>query len=413
MLSSFGVVSRLFALSVFSKSTSINNIHMHTVTHIVYRKNTSFLLTLALFFTVLFTSQASAVEPKLLWTYEIGGAVRQAPLERNNIVIVASTDKKMVALDAKTGEFIWEYKPAGGMWHRAFTANDDSVFIALPGGAMASLDLKTGKEQWRAQLGINTLSRPLISGDSLFVPTTFVGSNLKNGWLKKAKMFVLDLKTGRIKWSFDTDNYVLQTPFVNRDGMIYLAGSYYDKEIHDKVEEGGPMRLYAISPKTHKAIWEFTSIDGFVKAIYATHEVVTFVGYQDFVSGVNGSNGDLLWRNDTGNWVPSLSGHGNVMYYGSANTNVFAVNVISGRNLWKYNVPKGVFNYMLGSGVREGKRLHFLTQRGNLIALNSDTGKEIWNMKTGLEAQTGLSVGSSKLLMGDAHGKVYAYSLPK
>ena len=67
---------------------------------------------------------------------------------------------------------------------------------------------------------------------------------------------------------------------------------------------------------------------------------------------MDAATGKMRWRLDTGNWVPTLSGAGNVIYYGSANTVVHAINADTGEVVWQFNIPEGTFNYVLGAPVR-------------------------------------------------------------
>ena len=72
------------------------------------------------------------------------------------------------------------------------------------------------------------------------VPTTFVGPRLKADPHGQAKLFALDVTDGHELWSFETDNYILQTPFYH-DGILYVGGSYFDPTL--EIDEGGPVHV--------------------------------------------------------------------------------------------------------------------------------------------------------------------------
>jgi outer membrane protein assembly factor BamB len=171
------------------------------------------------------------------------------------------------------------------------------------------------------------------------------------------------------------------------------------------------MRLYALSARDGSPRWTFESEDGFVKALYATDKVVSFIAYQDFASGVDAQTGELLWRKDTGNWVPSLSGTDNTVYFGSANTVVHALDMNTGEAIWTYNIGGDTFNYLLGAPVRVQNELYFLTQQGDIIALNASDGTEQWQMASGIAgARDGLTVSGGWIFIGDGEGQLYAYT---
>lgn len=189
--------------------------------------------------------------------------------------------------------------------------------------------------------------------------------------------------------------------------LLYTGGSYYDPSID--VDEGGPMKIYALDAQDGSVYWAYQAEDGFVKAIYAAQEKVVYVAYQDFINGLDSQSVELRWRKDTGNWVPSLVGSGDTVIFGSANTVVYAKDMNNGETLWDYNIPEGSFNYMLGAPVQVMDVLYFLSQRGDIHALNTLDGTSLWSHSTGIIARVGLSVSGSWLLIGDQDGLVYAY----
>ena len=144
------------------------------------------------------------------------------------------------------------------------------------------------------------------------------------------------------------------------------------------------MRVYALNASDGSVKWTYESEDGFTKQIYATENVVSYIAYQDFLVGVDADSGELLWRKDTGNWVPTLAGYQDVVYYGSANTVVHAIQADSGESLWTYNIPEGTFNYLIGAPVLLGNELVFLTQVGEIFSLDSTTGEFLWQISTGV-----------------------------
>jgi outer membrane protein assembly factor BamB len=346
----------------------------------------------------------------LTWTYDTSGPINQTPAgagEEVIVVPVVPVGSPMIALDIASGDPRWIFDPSGTVWERGFAADDDRVFVGLEGGEFAALDVSDGDLLWQVDLGINVQMTPLIVGEVVYVPTTFVGPKFQNNPQGKAKIYALQASTGRVIWSFESDNYILQTPYLSGD-ILYVGGSYLDPT--QDVEEGGPMRLYALSAKDGKPIWSYESQDGFIKTIYATESVVSYIAYQDFISGLDTRDGSLLWRRDTGNWVPALTGMENAVYFGSANTVVHAINIDDGETLWKFDIPEGTFNYVLAEPVRIKDEIYFLTQQGDIMALNAQNGALLWIFPTGITSRVGLTVHNGWLFIGDLEGRVYAYA---
>ncbi|MFQ5421797.1 MAG: PQQ-binding-like beta-propeller repeat protein [Anaerolineae bacterium] len=344
----------------------------------------------------------------LAWQVKAGGAINQSPLVVEDIVIVIAHNENVIrALSLTTGEALWQVDSPERVWDRAFASNGRVLFVGVDGGKLLALNIANGALAWQAELGINIQIPPLVVDDSLFIATTFVGPGLEATPQGKAAVFSLNPNDGHVLWEFESENYILQTP-TYYDGTLYVAGSYRSEE---DVEEGGPMRIYALDASSGDLQWAYESFDGFPKQLYATDTAVAYIAYQDFVSGVDAKTGQPLWRRDTGNWVPTLFGHDEIIYFGSANTMVHALNTNDGKTVWQFNIPEGTFNYVIGAPRQVNQTLYFLTQQGDIFALDALNGRFNWEYSTNIEARTGLTATDNWLIIGDAEGIVYGYQI--
>ncbi|MCP4423732.1 MAG: PQQ-binding-like beta-propeller repeat protein [Chloroflexi bacterium] len=344
----------------------------------------------------------------LIWTYDSGNAINHPPLPVGDVVIAVPQGGPVTALDAADGELRWQYAPPERIWDRAYVSDGRSLFIGLENGKLVALDLQTGDLHWEKELGINAQTPLYVADGVLYVPTTFVGPGLTADPFGQAKLFALNPDDGQEIWVFESNNYILQTPF-RLGKTVYVAGSY---EADIEIDEGGPMRLYALSANDGTEKWAFESLDGYPKQLYATETAVAYIAYQDFTSGVDAQTGAALWRKDTGNWVPTLSGSGDIVYFGSANTVVHALNMTDGTAVWRFNIPEGTFNYVLGAPIPLNGSLYFLTQQGDLFALDAGNGSQLWQYPTGIiAARTNPSIANNTLFIGDADGVIYAFTI--
>jgi outer membrane protein assembly factor BamB len=342
----------------------------------------------------------------LKWTFESGAPINQVPLRVSNVVVVVPAGGPLIALNVETGKVSWKYDPPAGVWERSYAGYGKQVYVGVAGGRLAALDATTGEVDWEAELGIEVQSSPLVTDENLYVPTTFVGPGIENKHERRAKLYVLERNSGEEVWSFETGNYILQTPIVHGD-TLYLGGNFLGNQA---VDEGGHTRIYALDLPQHTIRWTYESEDGFPKRLFANDSAVTFIGYQDFVSGIDAVTGNLRWRRDTGNWVPSLTGEGNTVYFGSANTVVHAIDVSSGEVNWEYNIEHGTFNYVLGAPILIDNELYFLTQHGDIVALDIAEGSLLWEVSTEITARVGLRIAGGWIFIGDEDGIIWAYS---
>ncbi len=117
--------------------------------------------------------------------------------------------------------------------------------------------------------------------------------------------------------------------------------------------------------------------------------------------------GDLLWRYGTkGNVISAPTVLGHVVYFGSTDGYVYAVNAYSGDLLWRYETgyevsPSRVVAYY-------GKA-YFVGSGGDLYAVDADSGELQWRYQTyDVEPEpSSLAVGSSGIYFRSTNGRGY------
>jgi outer membrane protein assembly factor BamB len=86
----------------------------------------------------------------------------------DGIVVAANEYAKMVAINVKTKEILWEndeYLPEAA----SILAHNGMVIIATSYGVMASYDLKTGEKYWEHDIGKTLYSSPMFADGKLFM----------------------------------------------------------------------------------------------------------------------------------------------------------------------------------------------------------------------------------------------------
>ena len=347
---------------------------------------------------------------ELAWTVETGTPINIAPLPAGDLVLTVPENGPLMALNALTGKKKWTFAPKVGVWERGFSVRGEQVFVCLRNGSITALNRADGARQWTTELGINCQRPTHFSGDTAYVSTTFVGPGLPSDPLTGAKLYSINMADGKINWSFTSTEFLLQTATSLGD-TVYVAGNYIDKAFTD--DDGGPAHYYALDKKTGAVKWMHTSVEGTPKALYATKDLLIFVAYQDFLYGLDTATGDVVWKRDSENWVPSLTGHDGQVYFGSATTYVYSWSVKDATEAWRYNIPGRKFDYLLIRPVVDGDRLYFMSQRGYVYALDRLKGEELWSYATGMDARVGLSMSNGHFYMGDKDGRVYGYKILK
>lgn len=92
------------------------------------------------------------------WAMEPGGQ-EPTPIVHDGIMFIVNPGGILQALDAASGEMIWEYRrelPAGfppGAYTRGVALHDSNVIFAAPDAAVVALDALTGTVVWESQSG--------------------------------------------------------------------------------------------------------------------------------------------------------------------------------------------------------------------------------------------------------------------
>ena len=117
----------------------------------------------------------------------------------------------------------------------------------------------------------------------------------------------------------------------------------------------------------------------------------------------------LLWSYTTGNMVASspavVSG---VIYIGSGDDNVYALNATNGVKLWNYTSGSDVDSSpAVANGV-----IYIGSDDGNVYALNAANGAKIWNFTTDGHVASSPAVVSGIVYIGSFDDNVYALGSP-
>jgi len=108
---------------------------------------------------------------ELLWKFEnsqIAGEFKNSVAVAQDTVVAASANRRLFALELKTGKLIWEHVLRRRVEGSPLIAGDQ-VVIAGSDGRVALHDLKTGKELWMFELKGSFLGSAAVADEKLIV----------------------------------------------------------------------------------------------------------------------------------------------------------------------------------------------------------------------------------------------------
>ena len=180
---------------------------------------------------------------KLAWTWAMNesGANQPMPLVHNGIMYLANTGNTMQAFDAATGDLIWQNQYGTGAIvgfgsMRNIAIYQDKVFVATTDARLVALDARTGKTVWNiaiadAARGFSNTSGPIV------VRGKVIQGLQGCGIYRNERCFIsaYDAETGKQLWRFNTvarngepggDTWGTLPDIMRAGGETWIAGSY-------------------------------------------------------------------------------------------------------------------------------------------------------------------------------------------
>lgn len=219
------------------------------------------------------------------------------------------------------------------------------------------------------------IAGPLQVGDTVYIGTA------------DNHLSALDATTGVEQWRFATDGPVWATP-TYYEGTLYLTS--LDKHV------------YALDANTGDELWQ-TELGGAIsaQAIVNPAEKLVYVGaYDNTLHALNMDTGTEEWHVAATNWIwsaPALAD--DTLYFADSSAQVFAVDAASGEQLWQVSIDQmnesgGIASRIEIDGAIQASPVvadgivyiaaegNENTEEGLLVALDAETGVEIWQRTT-------------------------------
>jgi outer membrane protein assembly factor BamB len=220
-------------------------------------------------------------------------------------------------------------------------------------GALPDLRLPPPFDRvWTARAGSLLEFPPVIAYGRLYVGTN------------RGLVLAFDAETGKEVWRRNTRRCIAAAPAVD-DGVVYV--SLMDTSpcaVHDETEPG-------------------------------------------FVIAFDAETGERLWRFQTGVNESSPLLVDGILYFGTWDGSVYALDASSRRPLWTFETSDKVKG---GAAFARGT-IFVGSYDGNLYALDAETGEERWSASPGSAVYATPAVSGGRVYVGATGGGVYAYDV--
>ena len=252
------------------------------------------------------------------------------------------------------GEKKWFFPIDGGVSGGVLLV-DDLIFFGGADGYIYSLQLKTGQLLWKQHVGLTHISKPLVYENYLY----FASSN---------KIYCLNKKTGENVWTYSAQ---VRSSEFTLEGIAEPLIS--DSFIYFKVSDGS---LIALSLQG-KLKWkrEFTHSARFASASSTPVIGKVCLYSADLESGIyclNKKTGKIIWK------VP-IGSHGNILlsdsylFYPTSDGKIIALDQQSGKQIWSYKLHQSISTSL----VLYKNVLIYGDYSGDLRFISKQNGKEL------------------------------------
>lgn len=224
-----------------------------------------------------------------------------------------------------------------------------------------------------------------------------------------------------ILWKVKTEGQVISSPVVLED--VVFVGS-------------GDHKLYAIDASSGVIQWAYKTGGAINSSPLVTKGKVLFLSYDGFFYALNQSDGKLIWKFKTegesvfnvkdyynGSFKPdfwdfylsSAIVSNGLVYFGSSDSNVYALDVESGERVWNYKTGDSIHS---SPAIYENS-LVIGSWDSKVYCLDASTGTENWSYTTGRDTaqyvwigiQASPSLDNGVAYLGSRDSKFYAFNI--
>jgi outer membrane protein assembly factor BamB len=303
-------------------------------------------------------------------------------------------DNTLYCFNATTGEIVWTFNPgtANGYWCTGLAAAYGMVYGLNKDGNLYAVNVDTGKLVW-AYNGPGPLffpGNPLVADGKVYATTGQAAAfNPDTGEYSKSEFACLDAYTGQIIWTMPVEAYPPRESTAIAYGALYLIPGFVKEQQMDEYV-------------TFDQVWAIKTQPW---PMWRHDPAHTGVGQ----SGP--ANLTLRWKfAASGAVVSSPSVAEGRVYFGSQDTYVYCVDAGTGAFIWKFKATARIAS---SPAVADGK-VYIGPDDGIIYCLDAYNGSLLWSTYAGgyVEAnfESAVNLRSSPTVTG---GKVYVGSLDK
>ena len=332
-------------------------------------------------------------QPSIVWDEDIGKGVKNfysslRPVAGYEKLFVAERHGRVKALNPNTGKDIWDknfaiFRDEGylssisRLWKSGESAKIsglalgyEKLFVGTENGAVVALNVNTGEIVWEASVKGEILAAPSVDEGTLVINT---GSGT---------LFALDAETGEQLWLHESDVPPLSlrgisAPIAANGGALVGTAS---GKLQVNILDSGLLAWEATigTPTGATELERIVDVDT-TPLLYGG--MVYVVSYNGTLAAVELRSGRVVWKREYGSFR-NVTLDGSRLFVVDVNSNVYGLDRRNGVELWSQGALKGrvltsaePFGDYVVAGDKYGF-LHWFTQENGAIVARLEVGSD-------------------------------------
>jgi outer membrane protein assembly factor BamB len=318
---------------------------------------------------------------------------RYSHVEEFKKAIMAATRVGSVRM-AQTSSYSFSYGTAeeagdiGEMWRFACedevrsspTVKDNVLFVGAYDNNLYALNAETGEFLWKYATDGGIASTPCVHGEQVMIGS---GDRI---------LYSINARTGRLEWTCPTQGRIWSSPRVEFGHVFFGSDDHH---------------LYAVSAQTGRVAWK-REMGGPVRSSVAFGEDILYVGCEDGSVLAYDIRGEPKWRARARRSVtstPHLDLNDGILFVGSMDWNVYALDSRSGWVVWRTRTNGPV----ISSPTMANGAVFIGSADRNMYALDARNGRLVWKYETEGQVTSSPAYANGAIYFGSIDH--YLYSL--
>ncbi len=322
-----------------------------------------------------YAAHSAIAHRSIVWTYDANEALTGAPVIGSDGAVFTCIERSVIALDGATGKKRWSFTfPSAGEYQNSEVelAEDNTLFVnsfvnqkphllyrldattgrVVSTSSPSSLTSITGGDDRLSIVDNRIVAVNPVSGNKVWEfkppprPDNDVSVPNNNGSIETAHatgntvyavfgcpyklLYAIDSTTGKPRWNAPLNQTEMGACGIDVSLTSLANGIPVVSDVDDTIR--------AFNPSNGHTLWKLSLDHGFmpVQMLVAPHNVLYFGTYDGTVYAIDGGSGKVMWRQHIGEkiWYPPVISADGKLYVGTQTNKVYALDPKNGATKW-------------------------------------------------------------------------------